>query len=65
MIQNDQGLVATQQRISRFQQQLEKLDQMETNLANYRLSASGYLAEIDRMNLEIREHLRLHYEELP
>jgi hypothetical protein len=30
---------------------------VETNLANYRLSASGFLAEIDRMQLEVREYL--------
>ena len=51
MIKNDQELQATFARIRYFQQQVEKLRQAETNPINYRLSASGYLAEIDRMNL--------------
>jgi hypothetical protein len=33
------------------------LRKAETNSANYRLSASGFLAEIDRMQLEVREYL--------
>ena len=52
------------ERIRYFQQQVESLRQVETNPSNYRLSASGYLAEIDRMNLEIREYLRLHPSEV-
>ncbi len=60
MIQNDQELEATKERIRYFQNQVEKLRQVETNPQNYRLSAGGYLAEIDRMNLEIREYLLLH-----
>ena len=64
MIRNDQELEATKERITYFQQQVEKLRQVETNLQNYRLSAGGYLAEIDRMNLEVREYLSLHPSEL-
>ena len=60
MIQNDQELEATKERIRYFQHQVEKLRQVETNPQNYRLSAGGYLAEIDRMNLEVREYLFLH-----
>ena len=60
MIQNDQELEATKERIRYFQNQVEKLRQVETNPQNYRLSAGGYLAEIDRMNLEVREYLLLH-----
>jgi hypothetical protein len=37
---------------------------VETNPVNYRLSASGFLAEIDRMQLEVREYLSLHPAEL-
>jgi hypothetical protein len=40
------------------------LRQVETNPANYHLSASGFLAEIDRMQLEVREYLSLHPGEL-
>ena len=64
MIRNDQELEATKERIRYFQQQVEKLRQVETNPQNYRLSAGGYLAEIDRMNLEVREYLSLHPSEL-
>jgi hypothetical protein len=60
MIRNDQELEATQERIRYFQQQVEKLRQVETTPQNYRLSAGGYLAEIDRMNLKVREYLWLH-----
>jgi hypothetical protein len=64
MLKNDQELEATKARIRYFQDQVEKLRQVETNPENYRLSAGGYLAEIDRMNLEIREYLSLHPSDL-
>jgi hypothetical protein len=60
MLRNDQELEATLERIRYFRQQVEKLRQAETNPQNYRLSAGGYLAEIDRMNLQVREYLSLH-----
>lgn len=60
MLRNDQELEATVERIRYFQQQVEKLRQEERNPQNYRLSAGGYLAEIDRMNLQVREYLSLH-----
>jgi hypothetical protein len=64
MIRNDQELNATVARIRGFQEQVENLRQAETNPQNYRLSAAGYLAEIDRMNLEVREYLSLHPSEM-
>ncbi len=64
MIRNDQELEATKERIRYFQQQVEKFQQVESNPQNYRLSAGGFLAEIDRMNLEVREYLSLHLSEL-
>jgi hypothetical protein len=64
MIRNDEELEATKERIAYFQRQVEKLRQVESNPQNYRLSAGGYLAEIDRMNLEVREYLSLHPSEL-
>ncbi len=64
MIRNSQELEATLERIRRFQRQVEHLRQVETNPENYRLSAGGYLAEVDRMNLEVREYLSLHPSEL-
>ena len=64
MIKNDQELQATRERLQRFQQQIERLRQVENNPENYRLSAGSFLAEIDRMNLEVREYLWLHPSEL-
>ena len=64
MIQNNQELKATLTRIRHFQKQIEKLREVETNPQNYRLSAGGFLAEIDRMNLEVREYLSVHPSEL-
>jgi len=59
VISNDEALGVTLSRIGRFQQQVIRLRQVETNPTNYRLSAEGYLAEIDRMNLEIRDYFSL------
>lgn len=64
MIRNDQELKATQERIRKLHQQVEKLRQVETDPMNYRSSAEGFLAEIDRMNLEVREYLWLHPSEI-
>lgn len=64
MISNDQELQVTMERIERFQQQVARLRQVETNPTNYRLSAEGYLAEIDRMNLEVRDYFSVHPSEV-
>lgn len=64
MIQNTQKLEAMLGRIERFQGQIEKLQEVETNSHNYKLSASGFLAEIDQMNLEVAEYLSIHPSEL-
>ena len=58
MIKDDQELEATLDRIRHFQAQLKHLRMMETNATNYRLSASGFISEIDRQ-LEVREYLSL------
>ena len=63
MIRNGQEFEVTLERIRR-QRQVENLRQVETNPQNYRLSAGGFLAEIDRMNLEVREYLLVHPSEL-
>lgn len=57
MIKNDQEYEVTLERIRYFQQQVAKLRKTETNSANYRLAASGFLAEVDRMNLDVRDYL--------
>lgn len=59
VIRNDQELEATLERIRHFQAQLAHLRKVETNPVNYRLSASGFLVEMDRMQLEVREYLSL------
>ena len=64
MIQNDVELQTTLDRIARFQQQVIHLRKLETNPTNYRLSASGFLTEIDRMQLDVREYLALHPSDL-
>ena len=64
MITSDQELNATLERIQRFQSQVAHLRKVETNPTNYHLAASGFLAEIDRMQLEVREYLAFHPAEL-
>jgi hypothetical protein len=49
LIHNDQQLQVTLERIRHFQRQVIHLRQVETNPSNCPLSASGYLAEPDRM----------------
>jgi hypothetical protein len=60
MIANDQELKVTLDRIARFQAQVAHLRNNEPNPANYRAAVSGFLAEIDRMQLEVREYLSVH-----
>jgi hypothetical protein len=60
MIANDEELKVTLDRIAKFQRQVSALRQSETNPANFHAAASGFLAEIDRMQLEVREYLSLH-----
>lgn len=57
MIANDQELQTTLERISWFQNQVLHLRKTETNPENYRAAVSGFLAEIGRMQLEVREYL--------
>ena len=64
MIANDQELKVTLQRIAGFQDQVAHLRNTDANPANYRAAVSGFLAEIDRMQLEVREYLSLHPREL-
>lgn len=52
------------ERIEYFQAQIAYLRKMETNPANYHAAVSGFLSELDRMQLEVREYLSLHPAEL-
>jgi hypothetical protein len=58
MIANDRELQVTLDRIAWFQKQVSNLRKTETNPLNYRAAASGFLAEIDRMQLEVREYFQ-------
>jgi hypothetical protein len=64
MIANDHELHITLERIARFQTQVAHLRQVEAHPATYHAAASGFLAEIDRMQLEVREYLSTHPTEL-
>ena len=64
MIKNDLELQATQERIQYFYRIVAHLRETETNPVNYKSSAGGFLAEIDRMNLEVREYLLFHPSEM-
>jgi hypothetical protein len=64
MIANDQELNVTLDRIAIFQRQVAHLRNVESNPQNYHGSVSGFLAEIDRMQLEVREYLSFHPAEL-
>ncbi len=59
MIADDSELETTLERIRRFQLQLTHLRRVEKNSKNYRLSSLGFLAEVDRMQAEVREYLSL------
>ncbi len=64
MIHNEEEYKTTLERITYFQKQVSHLRKMETNLENYRMSVSSFLAELDSMNLELREYLWAHPNQL-
>ena len=64
MIQDDKELKVTLDRINHFQQIVQNLRRSEPNPGNYKAAVEGYLAEIDTMNLEVREYLTAHPKEL-
>lgn len=57
MIKNDQELQTTLDRIHWFQHQVANLRNTEISPVNCRAAVSGFLAEIDRMQFDVREHL--------
>lgn len=59
MILNDQEFNTTLERIARLQQQVVYLRRVETNVANFKGASSGFIAEIDRMQLDLREYLSM------
>jgi hypothetical protein len=52
------------ERIQYFHRIVAHLRKTESNPINYKLSAGGFLAEIGRMNLEVREYLMFHPSEV-
>lgn len=64
MIASDQELGAMLERIKKFQEQVAHLRNVETNPQNFHASVSGYLSELDRMQLEVREYLSAHPAEM-
>ena len=64
MIANDRELAVTLDRIARLQRQVSALCAAESDPANYHAAVSGFLAEIDKMQLEVREYLSMHPAEL-
>lgn len=64
MIANDQQLQTTINRIAWFHQQVAHRRRTEPNPVNYKAAVSGFLAEIDRMQLDVREYLSVHPAEL-
>lgn len=57
MIANETELNVTLKRIERLQMQIAEIRRTESNAANYRASVSGFVSEIDRLQLEVREYL--------
>lgn len=60
MIQNDAELETTRERINHFWKMIDAIRKTEKNIENYRASTGGFLAEIDKMNREVREYLSIH-----
>ena len=59
MIQNDQELATTQERIAYFERLLAKL-RVSSRPSEFPLVASGYRAEIERMHQEVLNYLTRH-----
>ena len=62
MIQNDQELRCTQERIAYFEGLVAQF-RVSTPLENFSAMAGGYLAEIEKMHAEIMEYLSRHVSE--
>lgn len=60
MIANNTELQAALTRIAEFQVQVIALRKVISHTPNYRLSAGGFLAAIEKMQAEVRDYLRRH-----
>ncbi len=63
MIQNDLELEGTQERLAFFCRLVANIRKVES-AENFPLMASGYLAEIEKMNAEVIEYLKRHPSEI-
>jgi hypothetical protein len=59
MIQNDQELKATQERILYFEGLVAQF-RVTTTAPEFELMSGGYLAEVEKMNAEVLDYLRRH-----
>jgi hypothetical protein len=64
MIRLDAKVLATIDRISDFQRQIVLLRQVIADPEDYRLSAGGFIAEVEKMQNEVNAYLRRHPAEL-
>lgn len=64
MITDAAQITATLDRIAWFQSQVTQLRRTESNPANHKAAAGGFLDETDRMQREVREYLATHPAEL-
>jgi hypothetical protein len=64
MIQNDQEMMVTQERIIKFQRMLAQL-RVTATAEEFSSVASGYRAELIKMQDEILEYLMKHSSEIP
>ena len=60
MIANDTELQVTLKRIADFQAQVVLLRKVIADPTDYRLSAGGFLSEVEKMQREVNEYLRQH-----
>ncbi|MBI4558526.1 MAG: hypothetical protein HY706_13165 [Candidatus Hydrogenedentes bacterium] len=64
MIGNEQEYKVTLERIEHFQKQIEHLRRTKASPENYRKAVGGFIAELDRMSLEVRDYLLSHPRDL-
>lgn len=64
MIRNDAELQAALQRIAGLEALVSHLHKIQSNPHHYRAAVSGFLAQIGRVQTEVREYRRSHTPEL-
>lgn len=64
MIRDEHQLTVTLDRIAWMQKQIAQLRRTEQNAVNYHAAAAGFLREIDRMQIDVRDFLSRHPSEV-